>query len=370
MILHHRPLTVALALGLGVLTLAPLAYAQSEQPRTRAERRAMREHGSSGAQAQEAQAPTYPNATRQAPDAKATPKLLPKLKQMQEHYEAQNWAAVLSDADAIGASADAGPYDKSFAYSMAGNAAANMEQQAKAADYFAKAIAANGLDNNSHYATMYNLAAILYGEEKYAEALATIDRFLAETKSDKAEHLAFRAGLLANMGRNQEAADAYQALLAKNPDDKRLLLNAVSLLQAAEKFDQANALLERAYQRGMLTEERELRVLYVGLMNAKRWADAQKVIEDGVAKGILPPGPDLARAYQLLAQNAFYEDKIPQAIELYRLAAPMATDGEGYLNLAKVYEFAGRKAEAKEAARQALAKGIKKPEEANRIIAR
>ena len=66
----------------------------------------------------------------------------------------------------------------------------------------------------------------------------------------------------------------------------------------------------------------------------------------------------------MLAQNAFYEQKIPDAIALYTRAAPMLTDGEGYLNLAKLLDYAGRKAEAKEAARQALAKGVKKPEEA------
>lgn len=73
--------------------------------------------------------------------------------------------------------ASANAYDKAFAYSMAGNAAANMNDQAKAATYFGKAVDANGLDNDSHYATMYNLAIIQYGEEKYADALATIDRF-------------------------------------------------------------------------------------------------------------------------------------------------------------------------------------------------
>ena len=46
--------------------------------------------------------------------------------------------------------------------------------QTKAADYFAKAVAANGLDNDSHFNTMYNLAVIQYGNDKYAEALATI----------------------------------------------------------------------------------------------------------------------------------------------------------------------------------------------------
>src|SRR5690606_14169000 len=126
---------------------------------------------------------------------------------------------------------EAGAYDTSFAYTMAGNAAASSDQQARAADYIARAIAANGLDNDSHYATMYNLAVIQYGEEQYPAALATIDRFLAETKSDKPEHLAFRAGILANMGRDAEAAAAYLDLVAKNPGDKQLLMNAVAALQ-------------------------------------------------------------------------------------------------------------------------------------------
>ena len=120
----------------------------------------------------------------------------------------------------------------------------------------------------------------------------------------------------------------------------------------------------------MLTEPRELRALYVGYMNASRWDDAQKVMEDGAAKGILQAGPELARDYMVLAQNAYVDDKIPQAIALYGKAAPMAADGEAYLNLAKVLEYAGKKADAKAAAQKAIDKGVKKPEEAKAILAR
>ncbi len=105
-------------------------------------------------------------------------------------------------------------------------------------------------------------------------------------------------------------------------------------------------------------------------MNAKRWKDAQAVIEAGLTKGILQANPETGRAFLLLAQNAFYEQKTPDAIAFYTRAAPMLSDGEGYLNLAKLLAFTGRKAEAKEAARQALAKGVKNPEEANKILAR
>ena len=369
----HRSLVVAVTAALGLAILAPVVHAdpQSSMREERAKRRAELGKDSDKKQgAAEAQPAVYPNATRQQPGLQASPKIVKQLQDMQARYEKDDWAGVMAKAEEIAAMSSANAYDKAFAYSMAGNAAANADDQAKAAGYFAKAIEANGLDNNAHYATMYNLVVIQYGEEKYAEALATLDKFLAETKSDKPEHLGLRAGLLANLDRNAEAAAIYKDLITKNPDDKRILMNAVAALQGADKFDEANVLMEAAYKRGMLTEARELRSLYVGYMNTQRWDEAQKVIEDGLAKGILQAGPDLARDYQVLAQNAYVDDKIPLAIALYGKAAPMAADGEAYLNLAKVLDYAGKKAEAKAAAKQALEKGVKKPEDANRIIAR
>ena len=369
----RRPLTIALTAALGVLVLAPVAHADPQsQATSMREQRARRqaELGHSQQKPEEAKPAIYPNATRQAPEGKASPKMIKNLQALQELFEKDDWSGVIAKAESIAAMPAANAYEKSFAYSLAGNAAANMQDQEKAGEYFAKAVEANGMDNDGHFSTMYNLAIIQFGEEKYADALKTVDRFLAESKSEKPEHKAFRAGILANLDRHEEAAAIYKDLVAKNPEDKRLLMNAVAALQGADKFDEANTLLEGAYKRGMLTEKREIRALYIGYMNAQRWDDAKKVIEDGVAKGILQSDPDLSRDYQVLAQNAYIEDRIPLAIELYKRAAPMASDGEAYLNLAKVLDYAGKKAEAKEAAKQALAKGVKKPEDANRIIAR
>lgn len=378
--MSRHPLTIALAAAIGLLLIAP-AHAQQDPTATtrsksmREQREARRaELGKSKDEAAdkavEQKPAAYPNATRVAPEAKASGKMIKNLQELQAIYEKPDNAGVIGRAEQIAAMPAAGAYEKSFAYSLAGNAAADMDDQAKAAEYFGKAVAANGLDNDSHFNTLYNLAVLQYGDEKYAEALATLDRFLAETKSTKPEHIGLRAGVLANLGRNDEAAAIYKDLVAKNPTDKRVLMNAVAALQGADKFDQANVLLEDAYKRGMLGEARELRALYIGYMNAQRWADAQKVIEDGVAKGVLQSGPDLARDYQVLAQNAYVDDKIALAIDLYSKAAPMAADGEAYLNLAKVLEYNGKKAEAKAAAQKALDKGIKKPDEAKSILSR
>jgi tetratricopeptide (TPR) repeat protein len=377
--MSRHPLTIALAAAIGLLVAVP-AHAQQDPTATtrtksmREQREARRaELGQTKkdeAKPEEQKPAAYPNASRVAPEAKASGKMVKNLQDLQALYEKQDNAGVIARAEQIAAMPAAGAYEKSFAYSLAGNAAADMDDQAKAAEYFGKAVAANGLDNDSHFNTLYNLAVLQYGEEKYAEALATMDRFLAETKSAKPEHAGLRAGILANLGRNDEAAAIYKDLVAKNPTDKRVLMNAVAALQGADKFDQANVLLEDAYKRGMLTETKEIRALYIGYMNAQRWADAQKVIEDGVAKGVLQSGPDLARDYQVLAQNAYVDDKIPLAIDLYSKAAPMAADGEAYLNLAKVLEYGGKKAEAKAAAQKALDKGIKKPDEAKGILSR
>lgn len=370
----RRPLALAIAMStaLGLLTFSSLASAQSSQSLRENEQRARGQTSDKDEVKEEdhAKPALYPNATRKSPEIKVLPKMGKHLQALQQRYEKEDWAGVVQKADEIGGMADASAYAKAFAYSMAGNAMANENDQAKAEEFFAKAVAADGLDNDGHFSVMYNLAVTQFGEEKYDAALSTLDRFLAETKSDKPDQLAFRAGVLANLDRYSEAAEIYRGLLAKNPSDKRSLMNAVAALQNSDKYDEANLLLEDAYKRGMLTESRELRSLYIGYMNTQRWNDAEKVIEDGLAKGILQAGPDLARDYQVLAQNAYQDDKMPLAIALYSKAAPMAADGEAYLNLAKVLDYAGKKVEAKAAAKQALEKGVKKPEDANRILAR
>ncbi len=371
-----RPLQIAIAAALALAVVAPMVSAQQPaKSATMREQRAKRmaELGKGKAdakQAEEAKAALFPGATRVSPEAKSSGKMLKNLQDLQETYEKQDMAAVMTKAEAIAAMPAANEYEKSFAYSLAANAAVDQDDQAKAADYFRKAIDTNGLENDSHYTTMYNLAVMEFGADKYQDALKTIDRFLAETKSEDPKHPTFRAGILANLGRNDEAAAIYKEQIAKNPNDKRILMNAVAALQNADKFDQANLLLEDAYKRDMLTEGRELRALYVGYMNAERWTDAQQVIAVGTSKGILQEDQQLAKDYMVLAQNAYAGDNIPLAVEMYTKAAPIAADGEAFLNLAKVLEYNGKKAEAKAAAQKALDKGLKNPEDAKRILSR
>ena len=369
---HIRPLAIAVCAVLSLAIAAPVFAQQQAGSTSLREERAkrMKELGKGGdtkkGETQEQQ--LYPNATRVSPEAKAKGDNLKALQELQAAYEKQDYAGVIAKADAIAAKSDANAYEKSFSYQLAGSSESSLGDEAKAGEYFKKAIDANGLENNSHYMAMYNLAIVQYGLKQYEQSLATLDRFLSETKSDKQDAQQLRAALLANLGRSNEAAKMYEDQLAKNPNDKKALMNAVATYQEAKQDDKANALLEDAYKKGMLTEPKELRALYVGYMNAERYKDAQRVMEEGETKGILKPGPELATDYMILGQNAYFKGSDSDAITFYKKAAPMAADGEAYLNMAKILRDQGKTADAKQAAQQALDKGVKKPAEAKEIL--
>lgn len=396
---------LALAIG-AVMTLGTVADVAAQSAMDRAEQRrqrqAQKQAEKGGTQEQAQVAMTYPNATRTSPEAKATAKYSPKLQKMVELYEGQKTAEARALADELIADPKANGYEKSFSAQLGAQAAYEANDTATAQAYLKQAIELNGLDNNGHFGAMYMLAQLQVQDEKYAEAMTTIDRFLAESKSVNPEHLVLKGNALYRMDKHAEAATVlkqaiaaspepradWQALLmgalaesgdsagaarmaeevaAKSPGDKRAQLNLVSVYQQSDQADKAIAVLETLRAAGQLTEDSEYRLLYSLYANSdKQEAKSIDVINDGLAKGVLKPDYNTHIA---LAQAYYFSDKVPQAIEAYKKAAPLAKDGEAYLNLAKVLWQNDRIPEAKDAARQAKAKGLKNPADADKVLA-
>ncbi|WP_425602253.1 tetratricopeptide repeat protein [Luteimonas aquatica] len=345
----------------------------------------------------------YPQAERKAPEAKAS-KMASKMQKMLDLYNDNKEAEARAAADAIIADEKANAYERAFANQIAAQAAYGQDDSAAAKKYLQQAIEANALDNNGHYQAMFMLAQLQMQDEQYAEALATLDKFLAETKAQKPEYLVTRGNILYRLERYpeaitalkqgidsagdaakpdwqqvlmaayfdsdkpEEAAKVAEGLLAKNPNDLKLQNNMAAIYMQAGQNDKAIALLEKMRAAGQLTDEKQYRNLYATYLNTEnKEKEAIAVIEDGFQKGILKPTdyqPNLA-----LAQAYYFSDQIPQAIEAYKKAAPLSPDGETFLNLARVYWQNGNIGEAKKAAQQALDKGLKKPEEAKKILA-
>jgi hypothetical protein len=323
------------------------------------------------AEAAQKQPALYPLATRKDPNLKATNKGGKALREIVAAFDAKKADEVIAKVEALTADASANAYDKGFAYQVAANVEADRTppNYAKAVDYYQKAIATDGLDNNGHYQMIYNLAVTQNELDKHADALATIDRFLNETKSDKPEVIAFKAYLLSQLERPADAAALYENILAKNPNDKTTLMNAVSLYQQAGNNKRVDELLAIARQKNMLTTDAEYRTLYVPLINGGKLNEAVALIDEGIAKGVIKPSQKLANDYAVIAQNYYAEENTAKAIELYKRASAASENGEASLNLARVLRNENRIAEAKQAAQQALNKGVKKPEDAKKILA-
>ncbi|MCA0299560.1 MAG: tetratricopeptide repeat protein [Proteobacteria bacterium] len=358
----------------------------------------------------------FPDTTRQEPEAKGSPKVLNKLNKLIEAYnkaldqedEAKATAGYTTArtlADEIIANGSANAYDKALAAQIASQAALNTDDEAAAEGYLKQAIDANALGNNQHFQLMLQLAQLQLQKDDYTNGFATLDKYLAESKSKRPADFAFKGQYLyqadrfaecipplkqaietstnpedkvdnwtqilmvcyQEAGQLAEAVKVAEQLAAKSPNDKRAQMNLASIYLNAEQEAKAAAVLEKLRAAGLMTEEKDYRQLYLTYANMDgKEKDVIAVVNEGLQKGVVKPD---YQTYLALAQAYYYSEQIPQAIEAWQKAAPLSKDGETYLNLARVLWQEGRIPEAKVAARAALDKGLKKPDDAKKIIA-
>lgn len=392
-----RLLTAMMATGLMLATTAALAQS------TRAEERRAERAAKAGGQATE-RAARFPDATRDEPETKPSSRSSStRLGKLSDAYEAQDVAQTQAIADEIIADPKSNAYEKSLAGRIAG-ALLIGQDDAKSLQYLQGALEANGLGNEEHYEVMSIVAQLHAQEERYDEALATIDRLQSETRTQDPDIAAIKGNILlrlerypeaiaalkplaespeakpewrqmlmaayADSGQGAEATRLAEQIASSTPDDKRSQLNLAATYLQTEQYDKAAAVYEALRARGELTDEREYRNLmasYLSLDDGQ--AKAIEVINEGLEKNILKPD---YQTYVALAQAHYFGEpqQIDEAIAAYQKAAPLAPNGETYLNLAKLLANEGRIAEAKQAAQQAIDKGVRAPDEAKGILAR
>jgi tetratricopeptide (TPR) repeat protein len=345
---------------------------------------------------------TFPDATREDPKAEITDRIFKDVEKLQEAYdEAGREEEAITIAERILANDRAKGYDKGFAQLLAGLAARNLEDSARAEKYLAAAVEGNSLPNEQHYAAMQALGAVYFDTENWPKAQGIFQRIIDETKTKDPEfHKLLGAayyyedkfdqaigplkaaveldtdgesdatsmlmGAYNESGRGGEALALAEAMLAKNPDDKTTLVNVAKLYYAADQAEKAAALLESARQRGLIATADDYKLLFAILWEMDRTADAAKAMEEGFAKKILPEDGE---SYFNLAQAHYFSDNIPGAIAAAQKGAPLAKDGSVYKFLAQVLQQEDRNAEAIAAGKQALAKGVDKPGEVWMVVA-
>lgn len=386
----------AFFLGIAALGAAPGADAQltGGEQRNRAKK-----EGTTKAE------PKYPNATRAEP-TRGNSKIGTAFGKLIDVVNDDKYDQTIAIAEGILANPKANAYERSIAAQAL--AFAWMEKDnsnyAVPVKYLEQALAENGLDNNAHYGLMYQLAQVYLSDEKYAESLTVLNRFLEESKADKPEAYALQGNAYYRLEKYQEAITAIkraiagsqtpdknwnqvlmaayfeldqpleaakvaEEIAARSPDDKTAQINLANIYMQADQMEKAAAVFDRLRVAGKLTESKDYETGYRLLANLDgREKDAISLINEGLSKSVLKPSFEV---YNFLGQSYYFSDQIPAAIEAWGKAAPLAKDGETYLNLAKVLSQEDNRAkDAISNARAAIAKGIKKPGDAWMVIAR
>jgi len=391
-----RPLLASAIAGLLMFSTVSEVLAQSASQRS--EQRRNRGRDAAPAAPEE----RYPNATRTAPDAKASSRAQSKLQRMFKFYEEQDAEKVLPVAQELINDARTNAYDKSIAARISGAVLID-EDDEKASGFLKQALEFNGLNNNDHFETMLILAQLALQNDHYEDALTIFDDYFTQTQSARPEDLVLKGNALYRLDRFAEAAsvlkqavdavpeprnDWLQMLMAayaesdqgseaiklaeqlatRAPEDRRAQLNLAAMYLQNDRDNDAIGVYERLRAEGRLTDEREyknLAALYLGQEGKE--AEAISALTEGLQKNILKRD---YQTYIALAQAYYFSEQIDPAIENYRLAAPLAENGEAYLNLAKILANEERLDEAKQAAQQALDKGLRNPQEAQSILNR
>jgi uncharacterized protein HemY len=280
-------------------------------------------------------------------------------------------------------------YAQAFGHTLQAQIYYEKDKSADAIAEYKKAVDMDALPNDAHFQTLYQIAQLQVQDEKYADALVTLDQWQKLSGSDTAEELALKANAYYRTDKYQDAVDtmkkalsmtdkpsdswtqilmaSYFALnqydqaaqvvqqqMAKNPNDKKLLNQLATIYIQADKPQQALDLMSKAKSQGQITTSEDYMQLAKMYAAADKYKDASATIKEGLDKNILKPNFDV---YKLQGDVCTQGEDDKCAIDAYTKASPQAKDGNIDYQLGYLLFYSDRSKDAAESLSRAISKG-------------
>jgi tetratricopeptide (TPR) repeat protein len=370
------------------LTLSPLLHLAEAEARDRSPQRD-RQRGQAATSAPEN---PYPNSTRQEPSRAGSSER--NTRRIQAAYDAigdGDYEKARRELATLDGNSRTSAYEQALVDQAKAQIAYEEDDIDQAITLWMKVVDANALPNRDHFQLLFQVAQLQLSEEKYEEALVTLDRWLAETRAERTDILALRGNALYRLERYDEAvswldraiaaagdqpdpalyelkmatlyekedfaaaAATLEALIRLRPNEVKHKINLAQMYIELEQNDRALEILQGAKTGGQLTTPENWRQLYQLLAYADRPREAAAAIQEGLDAGVLRPDRTTLRA---LGDNLYLAEDIDRAIEAYgRAAADSPDDGNADQMRGHLLVEKERYAEAKQALQAALAKG-------------
>jgi predicted Zn-dependent protease len=331
----------------------------------------------------------YPNATRKEP----------KLEMSAGDQKDLNKAAdLINDSkndeaepivQKILSSEKASKYAQAFAHTLQAQIYYEKDKSADAIAEYRKAVDMDALPNDAQFQTIYQIAQLQVQDEKYADALTTLDQWSKLSGAETADELALKANAYYRTDKFQEAVDAMkkaismtdkpsdswtqilmasyfelnqydqaaqvvQQQMAKNPNDKKLLNQLATIYIQGNKPQQALDLMAKAKSQGLITTSEDYMQLAKLNAAADKYKEASATIKEGLDKNILKPSFEV---YKLQGDVCTQGEDDACAIDAYSKASPQAKDGNIDYQLGYLLFYSDRSKDAADALSRAISKG-------------
>lgn len=205
------------------------------------------------------------------------------------------------------------------------------------------------------------LASAYVEKKQFAKALPHVDAAIAKGKPVKESWYQLKLAIHYELKQFPQCAQTLVQLIGIAPDKKDYWKQLSSILFEIKRDQESLAVLAIAARKGHLTEEREIRNLANIYMLLEIPFKAGEVLEDGLARKILPEDE---RTLSILSDAWIMAREYGKAEAVLQRAAQVSNKGELWFRLAQIHVEEGEWNKALEALGRATEKGVTKPGEA------
>jgi tetratricopeptide (TPR) repeat protein len=202
-----------------------------------------------------------------------------------------------------------------------------------------------------------------YRLKMYPEAIAAIKKAQSMTDKPKESWNSILMASYNESGQGSQASGVIEQQLAKDPNNKKVIQNALVIYTQANENDKALALLDRERAQNLITDESDYVTaakIYASIaQNSDAGSSGARkgaaLLEEGLSKGAVKATAD---NYKLVGDSYMIAGDNEKALDAYNKAAPLAANGDIDYRRAQVMGAAQDFAAAKVAAQKAISRGV------------
>lgn len=256
---------------------------------------------------------------------------------------------------------------------------------------FESAVELDALPNNVHFALMYQIAQLYYMQERYDDALDSLDLWMCKVPPEKIKPASYvlKASIYAQkedwknvipaietaismtdapkeawyqlklashfeLEQFPKAAQTLEVMIESWPDKKDYWVQLSQIYYKLKKDDQALSVIALAYRRDMLTKQTD--VMYLSNLYSNRDVPfkAAAVLQKGIEDGIVEAD---TKHWTMVADTWYAAEEMENALLAYEMAGKASTEGEIDLRRGYILVDLERWERAVEALESALEKG-------------